>query len=1130
MANNNERSMPLQTPKRDVLVEAEKKYQKLWAETKVFEASAISTNEIPPGSLSPADLRAQRPKFFATVPYPYSNGSLHLGHAFTISKADFSTRYARMQGKNVLFPFAFHCTGMPIKAAADRLTMEIELFGKNFERYDTEGPNDEHVAVQGSDKPQTDINKFRSRKSKAAARTTNAHYQFQIMLAQGIPREDIHLFADARHWVRFFPAAGKCDAMSFGLGVDWRRSFVTTEANPFYDSFVRWQMNKLYALGKIRFGKRYTVYSPKDGQACMDHDRSEGEGVNVQEYTAIKMRVLAWPEQEAGSAQQPTAASSTIASKLQVAGLPNDAEVYFVAATLRPETVYGQTCCFVGPTAKYAIFSTGKDNEYLFISERAARNMSFQGVFACWGHYDKVLELSGAEVIGTRVDAPLSAHRDGVRVLPMEIIEEAKGTGVVICVPSDNPADYASTVELSTKPEYYGIQREWAALKAVPIIETPAYGSLTAHSIVSEMSIRSPKDPRLAEAQKIADKQGVRHGTMLIGPFSGRPVQEAQGLVKHQLVDGGHAFPYAEPDGRVTSRSRDVCVAAHLDQWYLNYGTAENGGDGAWSAQVQQHLRSLNTFSSEAKQAFEATLGWMGQWACARSYGLGTQLPWDSQFLVESLSDSTIYQAYYTVAHYLHSDMYGKHPGIGGITADQMTDAVWDYVFARADRVDSEIPLSTLQAMRREFEYWYPVDLRVSGKDLIQNHLTFFLYIHVAMWPSEFWPRAIRTNGHLLLNGEKMSKSTGNFLTLRETIERFGADAARIAIADAGDGMDDANFEESVANKTVLKLYELRKWIEETLDTRDANAGEALRTGNDEMCFWDELFQNHLHHLVADATAQYDQCLFKAALRSCFYGLTAARDFYRDAVKAAGITMHHGLVRRYAELQALVLAPLAPHWAEHIWLEVLGQKSSIQTARWPETPPADAAWMHTLDYIQTTLSNVAAAESQQHKKLAKGKKTTAGTDFNPKSPFEVTIFFTRALPTWKDYAMNLVCEALDELNIVDMADISRKVPAKDRKRAMPFINALKSRLDAGEDRNTVLYKALPFDEGRALVEMIPVLRHMMQPRCGSVRAVEVSRPQGGGDTDGVKAVEVASGEAWPADTEGRPTMIPPWHV
>lgn len=65
----------------------------------------------------------------------------------------------------------------------------------------------------------------------------------------------------------------------------------------------------------------------------------------------------------------------------------------------------------------------------------------------------------------------------------------------------------------------------------------------------------------------------------------------------------------------------------------------------------------------------------------------------------------------------------------------------------------SKIPASVLENMRREFEYWYPFDLRTSGKDLIQNHLTFSMYTHTAIWPKEKWPKSFRTNGHLLLNG-----------------------------------------------------------------------------------------------------------------------------------------------------------------------------------------------------------------------------------------------------------------------------------------------------------------------------------------------------------------------------------------
>ena len=70
--------------------------------------------------------------------------------------------------------------------------------------------------------------------------------------------------------------------------------------------------------------------------------------------------------------------------------------------------------------------------------------------------------------------------------------------------------------------------------------------------------------------------------------------------------------------------------------------------------------------------------------------------------------------------------------------------------------------LSSCRRLRAEFDYWYPLDLRVSGKDLIQNHLTYFLYNHVAIWPEPemgLWPRAIRGNGHLLLNSEKVGTS-----------------------------------------------------------------------------------------------------------------------------------------------------------------------------------------------------------------------------------------------------------------------------------------------------------------------------------------------------------------------------------
>lgn len=67
-----------------------------------------------------------------------------------------------------------------------------------------------------------------------------------------------------------------------------------------------------------------------------------------------------------------------------------------------------------------------------------------------------------------------------------------------------------------------------------------------------------------------------------------------------------------------------------------------------------------------------------------------------------------------------------------------MTPEVWDYVFFKDTPYKNlPVPKAALDKLRAEFEYWYPVDLRVSGKDLVPNHLTYYIYNHVAIWPND---------------------------------------------------------------------------------------------------------------------------------------------------------------------------------------------------------------------------------------------------------------------------------------------------------------------------------------------------------------------------------------------------------
>jgi leucyl-tRNA synthetase len=97
-----------------------------------------------------------------------------------------------------------------------------------------------------------------------------------------------------------------------------------------------------------------------------------------------------------------------------------------------------------------------------------------------------------------------------------------------------------------------------------------------------------------------------------------------------------------------------------------------------------------------------------------------------------------------------------------------------------------------------------------------------------------------------------MSKSTGNFLTLRDAVKKYGADATRIALADAGDAIEGANFEETVANSSILRLFTLKQWCEEI--TQD----QGLRNGPADT-LWDKLFENEMNVLVHDAELHYEE-------------------------------------------------------------------------------------------------------------------------------------------------------------------------------------------------------------------------------------------------------------------------------
>jgi leucyl-tRNA synthetase len=887
---------------------------------------------------------------------------------------------------------------MPIASAAKRLVLEKES------------------AKEEEEKKEGD----KGKKGKDDKKKEKSLTQKEILMSVGVKEEEIEKFEDPEYWLGYFTPKGKDDLKVYGVGVDWRRSFITTSKNPYYDSFIRWQFNHLKEADMVDFGKRPAIYSTVDGQPCADHDRSIGEGVHPQEYTLIKLRMLEFPEEMKEF---------------------DDKNVFFVAATLRPETMYGQTNCFVLPEGEYGIYRMPGD-EYFVCSERAMKNMAYQYITEEFSKSDLVGKVKGSSLVGVPLKAPLTKY-ERVYTLPLLTISMTKGTGIVTSVPSDAPNDYAALMDFKEKKdmrEKYKVDEAWVKdFEPIPIIDIPGEESkeegkgseetisMIAVDLCKKMKIKSQKDiKKLDEAKDIAYKRGFNSGVFSIGEFKGMKVSEAKDKVKELLIQNGEALTYFEPENRVVSRSRDECIVAKVDQWLLKYGRED------WKEFIMEHVKSenFNTYSKTTQRNFEEIINWLKEWGFSRSFGLGTKVPWDEKYVIESLSDSTIYMAYYTVAHLLQGGVIdGSEVGPLGVKAEEFNDKVWDYVFLDKEYPeDCTIPKEKLDKLKHEFNYWYPMDLRCSGKDLIGNHLVMCLYNHAIIWGTKkMMPKAMFCNGYMCLNDKEMAKSTGNFLTLIEACEKYSTSGTRMAIADSGDTLDDGNFREVVANSAIMKQFVFGKWIDEEL--AKINFGELDWQSNYEESYdeYDRIFDNEMNRLIGSTHQMYTEMKFKLALKYGFHDMQSVRDDYVLFKKG---NLNPYLALRFIELSLLMVTPIIPHFCEHFYeskfLPAIKQTKNhkeytdlIVQAKWPEqTKEYDSNKTKMFNFIKyckhsfIVMYDKMTGFRKEQKKRQKGKKTGAKEDENEekKSYDNCIVFYAKEYPEEQQKAIHALME------------------------------------------------------------------------------------------------------------------------
>ena len=274
-------------------------------------------------------------------------------------------------------------------------------------------------------------------------------------------------------------------------------------------------------------------------------------------------------------------------------------------------------------------------------------------------------------------------------------------------------------------------------------------------------------------------------------------------------------------------------------------------------------------------------------------------------------------------------------------TMDTFTCSSW-YYMRYTDPHNTELPFSSDRVNR-----WMPVDQYIGG---VEHAILHLLY-------SRFFTKVLRDMGMLdfdepftnLLcqgmvldeNGEVMSKSKGNVISPEDMIAGYGADAVRAYILFMAPPDKELQWNEDglagmykFLNRTWRMVNDLAgKAGEETSFQAGAKAEEAKKAH-------DELLRER-HRVVGKVIDDFARNNFNTAIAAIMELVNATGDYLRknSAEDRAANAELAAFDKEVAEVIVKLLAPMAPHWAEELWQDVLGNETSVHKEAWPEFDP-----------------------------------------------------------------------------------------------------------------------------------------------------------------------------------------------
>ncbi|MGI0100359.1 MAG: leucine--tRNA ligase [Candidatus Micrarchaeaceae archaeon] len=809
-----------------------------------------------------------------------------------------------------------------------------------------------------------------------------------------VPDSEIRAMSDPKYIADYFIKEMENGMRAAGYGMDWRRKFVSIE--PLFSKLVEWQFMKLKDKGYITKGRHPIGWCTNDNNAVGQHDTKHDVQPEIEVMTVIKFKDVS-------------------------------SDAYFACATYRPETLFGATNIFIAKDAGYVIASIGGVKYYM--SKEAAEDLKLQLDVKIEG------DISAAELLSKSAVNPINMKK--IPVLPGYFVKPDVGTGMVMSVPAHAPFDYValqrlkrdnypvpemeikSIIEIEKKGDI-GIGRSLTDVSSGEV--KPAHPEIPALAYLEILHANENSiDDMIEFATKLSYREESHWGVMLADDYKGMKEPQARDLIKERLKEDGKAFEIYIIGNEEPVYCRDgtrVKVKVVEDQWFINYGNEE------WKKQARENVAAIRIYPSKLKLTFEKMLEWIDLRAAEREQGLGTRFPFDKSYVIESLSDSTIYMCFYTFVHILKAE---------GIGPDQLKPEFFDYVLLSegdAEKASKSTGITTLVINRckESFEYWYCNTSRHSAPDLIPNHLTMYIFNHVALFGKDYWPKQVVVNGFVDYEGEKMSKSLGNIVPLTDGIERYGADPLRF-IEVAGADLDTST---EFTAEGIGSIHARNDFLYRAIRALPEARSKELS----HLDYW---LYSKLNSKISEATKSMDSVNLKNAYANIYYNSINELKKYTERGSENQI-----VIREFLESVTLMISPIMPHVAEEFW-SCLGKDTLVVQEKWPTVN--DGMMNPEEERVEEVFDNT-VEDARQSIELTGKMDANKG-----KSVKAITIIIA---DQWKMDAYNMLAESKSISNVMESPDLSRI----DKDRLSQFLKQFASKMNSINRRDGLRMESL----------------------------------------------------------------------